>query len=148
MRVNLREISEAARADAGKPLWDGAGDLKDYEPFHNRILAATYVPPPRVFKGPNGEDIQFHESDRKLDEHRFQGKVGLVLKVGPLAFKDDSTAKFGGITVKPGDWIIFHHNNAYELYIRDRRKSNDGMSCWLVQDVFVEGRVSDPSLIY
>lgn len=148
MKVNLREIAEAAAFDPAKPLWDAAGDLSDYEVFHNLVLVATYIEPPKVLKGPNGEDIIFHKTDRGLAEDRFQGKVGLVLKVGPTAFQDDGIAKFGGVEAKIGDWVIYRPSDGTELFIRDRRKSNEGLPCRLIEDVFVRGRTKDPSLIY
>lgn len=148
MRVNLRALAEAATYDPAKPLLDAAGDLSDYEVFHNLVLVATYVPPPKVFKGPNGEDIPFHEADNSLSEHRFQGKVGLVLAFGPNAFEDDGVAKFGGTIISKGDWVIYRGTDGFEFFIRDRRKINEGLSCRLIEDVFVRGRVSDPSLIY
>lgn len=148
MRVNLRALAEAATHDPAKPLLEAAGDLSDYEIFHNLVLVATYVPPPKVFKGPKGEDIEFHESDKSLLEHRFQGKVGLVLKIGPTAFVDDGATKFGEMFVERGDWVVYRVTDGFEMYIRDRRKINEGLSCRLIEDVFVRGRVSDPSLIY
>ena len=148
MKVDLRRLAEAAAHDPAKPLWDAAGDLSDYEVFHNLVLVATYVPPPRVLKGPHGESIILHQTDNAMAEDRFQGKIGLVLKAGPMAFQDDSVAKFGGITVSVGDWVIYRPSDGHELFIRDRSKSNEGLSCRLIEDTFVRGRVKDPSLIY
>lgn len=148
MKVDLRRLAEAAAFDPAKPLLEAAGDLSDYEVFHNLVLVATYIPPPKVLKGPNGEDIIFHQTDRGLAEDRFQGKIGLVLKCGPLAFEDDGAAKFGGVAVQPGDWVIYRPSDGHELFIRDRSKTNEGLSCRLIEDTFVRGRVTDPSLIY
>lgn len=148
MRVNLRELAEAASHDPAKPLREAAGNLQDYEVFHNLVLVATYIPPPKMMKGPNGENIEFHEPDNAMSENRFQGKVGLVMKVGPTAFQDDSVAKFGGVMIRPGDWVMYRPSDGHELFIRDRRKFNDGLSCRLIEDVFIRGRVTDPSLIY
>src|SRR5271170_2423267 len=105
MRVNLRALAEAATHDPAKPLLEAAGDLSDYEILHNLVLVATYVPPPKIFKGPDGEEKPFYESDKSLQEHRFQGKVGLVLKIGPTAFVDDGATKFGGTAIERGDWV-------------------------------------------
>jgi len=140
MRVNLREIAEVAGHDPKRPLLDAAGDLSDYEVCHNLILVATYIAPEKV-----GSIIM---PDRKIDEDRFQGKVGLVLKVGPLSFEDDGSHTYGGITVKPGDWVMYRPSDAMEVFIRDRRRINDGLSCRLIEDVFIKMKVSDPSLIY
>jgi len=148
MKVNLRALAEAAAFDPAKPLWDAAGDLSDYDIFHNLVLVATYIPPPKTFKGPNGEDIPFHSTDKTLAEDRFQGKVGLVLRVGPIAFQDDGAAKFGGVTIKPGDWVMYRPSDGTELFIRDRRKINEGLSCRLIEDTFIRGRTKDPALIY
>lgn len=148
MRVNLRQLAEAAAHNPAEPLLAAAGDLSDYEVFHNLILVATYVAPPRVLKGPKGEDITLHMADNTMAEDRFQGKVGLVLKVGPTSFHDDTVAKFGGVSVKPGDWVVYRPSDGHELFIRDRRKTNEGLSCRLIEDVFIRGRVSDPSLVY
>jgi hypothetical protein len=148
MRTNLRALAEAARRDPAEPLLAAAGDLSDYEVFHNLVLVATYIPPPRMIDGPNGTKVEFYTSDRNLDEERFQGKCGLVLKWGPTAFKDDGVAKFGGTHLKAGEWVWFRPTDGFECFIRDRSKSNEGLSCRLIEDVFVRGRVSDPSLIY
>ncbi len=148
MRVNLRELADAASDNPAAPLLAAAGDLSDYEVFHNLVLVATYIPPPKMMKGPNGELIPFHEPDNTQAENRFQGKVGLVLAFGPNAFLDDNVAKFGGKDIRKGDWVMYRPSDGHELFIRDRRKFNEGLSCRLIEDVFIRGRVADPSLIY
>jgi co-chaperonin GroES (HSP10) len=123
-------------------LFDAAGPLTDYEVFHNSVLVATYIPPERTKGG-------IILSDRSLAESRYQGKVFLVLKIGPLAFKDDSAAKFGGITIEVGDWVVFRPSDGSEMFIKDHTgTSNDGLSCRWIEDVLIKGRVRDPSLIY
>ena len=148
MRVDLRSLAAAAAHDPAQALLEAAGDLSDYEVFHNLVLVATYIPPNKTFKGPDGELIEFHRPDSALAEERFQGKAGLVLKVGPCAFQDDGSVKFGGLSAVRGDWVLYRPSDGFELFIRDRRSSNEGLSCRLIEDVFVRGRVSDPSLIY
>lgn len=140
MRTNLRALAEAAAHNPAKSLLEAAGDLTDYEIFHNLVLVATYIAPEKVGS--------LYMPDRRIDEDRFQGKIGLVLKVGPTAFVDDGAAKFGGLTVDHGDWVVYRPTDGFEVFIRDRRKTNEGLSCRLIEDVFVRGRVSDPSLIY
>ena len=147
MRANLREIAQAASYDPSKALLDAAGDLSSYEVFHNYVLVATYVAPDRIMQG--FEAIGgLIKTDRNVDEDRFQGKIGLVLKVGPLAFKEDSRTKFGGVSVEVGDWVMYRPSDGMELFIKDRRSANDGLPCRLIEDVFIKGAVSDPSLIY
>ena len=107
MRANLRDLAEAAAHDPAQAIWDAVGDLGDYEPFHNRLLCATYVPPNKVITRDDGVKVEIHRADRSLMEERFQGKAALVLKMGPQAFREDATTDFGGIVVKPGEWVIF-----------------------------------------
>ena len=141
MRVNLRSIAQAANSDPRKALLDSAGPLTDYEVFHNLVLVATYVPPEKI-----GSIIM---PDKSMMEARFQGKMGLVLKCGPLAFKDDAAAQFGGITVEPGDWVLYRPSDGIELFIKDHMGlANDGLACRLLEDSLIKGRVTDPSLIY
>ncbi len=140
MRVNLRDIATRATHSPSEPLLDAAGDLDDYEVFHNLVLVATYIAPEKI-----GSIIM---PDRKIDEDRFQGKIGLVLKVGPCAFVDDARGKYGGVFVEPGDWVIYRPSDGHELFIRDRRTLNDGLSCRLIEDVFIKGRISRPDLVY
>lgn len=140
MRASLREIAQAASFDPKKALLDAAGDLSDYDVFHNLVLVATYVAPEKI-----GSIIM---PDRSIAEGRFQGKVGLVLKVGPLAFVDDNIAKFGGVTLKAGEWVIYRPSDGIEHFIHDRRTVNDGLPCRLIEDSLIKGRVVVPSMIY
>lgn len=142
MRANLESIARAANRDTRKTLLDMAGPLTDYEIFHNLVLVATYVEP-EVTAG--GVIIP----QKTIDENRFQGKIGLVLKCGPMAFVDDGAVKFGKIDVKYGDWVMYRPSDGIELFIKDRTgTSNDGISCRLIEDALIKGRVSDPALIY
>lgn len=141
MRANLRDIAAAANHDPKQALLDAAGDLSDYQVFHNLVLVATYVQPEKTKGG-------ILLPDGSLEEDRFQGKIGLVLKKGPLAFKDDSVAKFGGVDVEPGDWVMYRPSDGIECFIRDRRHINNGLPCRLIEDSLIKGTVTDPSLIY
>lgn len=141
MRVDLRTIAQAASIDPMSALLERAGPLTDYEIFHNLILVATYIPSEMI-----GSIIR---PDRNLAESRFQGKVGLVLKCGPLAFKDDAQARFGDITVGCGDWVLYRPSDGIELFIKDHKGAvNDGLSCRLIEDTLIKARVTDPSLVY
>ena len=147
MRINLREIAEAASYDPKAALMDRAGNLDNYEIGHNLVLVATYVAPDRIIKG--FESIGgLVRTDRDVDEDRFQGKVALVLKCGPQAFLDIGKVTFSGFDAKPGDWIIYRPSDAMEIFISNPNKDNEGISCRLIEDVFIKMKVSDPSLVY
>lgn len=138
MRAKLRELAQ--QADPKKALLDSVGDIAGIEVFHNLVLVATYIEPEKTAGG-------IIKPDRTLAENRFQGKCALVLKVGPLAFQDDSVAKFGGVTVSPGDWVIVRPSDGYELYSVDESGSA-GTSCRLFEDSHIKGRTDNPAAVY
>lgn len=120
--------------DPGEALRQMVGDLDGIELFHNQILVAIYKRPERTAGG-----IILTDTARKEDE--FQGKVGLVLKKGPLAFIDDAAVKFAGQDVTPGDWITFRASDGWALNI-------NGVPCRMVEDSHIKLRVASPDQVY
>ena len=141
MRANLREIAKAAAFDPKEALLEAIADLDEFDVFHNLILLATYIAPEKTSGG-------IIMPDRSILEGRFQGKIGLVLKLGPLAFQDDAIAKFGGVIVSPGDWAIYNPSDAGELFLRHRTERGQGVPCRLIEDSLIKGRVADPAFVY
>ncbi len=149
MRANLRAIAETANHDPREALLRSAGPLTDYEVFHNLVLVATYIRPPLMMKDVHGKPVEFHYTDKTLAEDRFQGKIGLVLKVGPTAFTDGGGKWYGGVVVEPGDWVMYRPSDGIELFIKDHAgQTNDGLPCRLLSDDVILGRVTGPALIY
>lgn len=141
MHVPLRQIAQAAQHDPKKALLDAAGDMSGFEPFHNQVLVATYIEPEMTAGG-------IIKPDRTLAENRFQGKAALVLKVGPLAFKEQPPHyTFGGVTIKAGDWVVVRPADGFEMF-KGKAGDRDGASVRLFQDVNILARVADPSTIY
>jgi co-chaperonin GroES (HSP10) len=138
-RAKLREIAEAAQLDPKQALLNSLGDISQIEIFHNQVLVATYIAPEKTKGG-------IIRPDRSIMEDRFQSKIGLVIKVGPLAFKDDTLAQFGGVTIQEGDWVIAYPSDGRELFSVDA--SDGGTSCRLFADTLIKGRVPDPSIIW
>jgi len=141
MRAKLREVAEAASFDPKAALLDSLGGRQDgIEMFHANVLVATYIEPDRT---PGG----ILKADRTLAENRFQGKGALVLKLGPLAFKDDSIAKFGGVNLKEGEWVMVRPSDGLELFAVDST-GRAGTSCRVFKDVDIIARLADPALVY
>jgi hypothetical protein len=69
-----------------------------------QVLLAMYKRPERKDLG-GGKFLHIPEQAR--DEDVYQGKVGLVLALGPLAYVDDKFRRFGGPWVRPGDWLLY-----------------------------------------
>ncbi len=140
VRPMLREIAQRSAHEPKKALLDAVGDMSGIEVFHNLVLIATYIEPEKTAGG-------IIKPDRTLAENRFQGKAGLVLKKGPLAFKDDGVCKFGGVELQEGDWVVVKPSDGTELFKVDATGSS-GTSCRLFEDTHIKGRLADPALIY
>lgn len=108
--------------------------LDEITMFHNKMLVGVYIQP-GVTKG--GIIL----TDDTLNEDKWQGKVGLVLKKGPIAFKDDARNNFNGQNVEIGDWIVFRVNDTSPIQI-------NGVHCRLVEDIYVIGAISTPEIIW
>lgn len=140
VRAKLREIAQQAAFDPKKALLDAVGDISGIEVFHNLVLVATYIEPEKTAGG-------IIKPDRTLAENRFQGKAALVLKKGPLAFKDDGVVKFGGADIHEGDWVVVRPSDGMEFFKRELGTS-EGTSCRLFEDTHIKARVTDPELVW
>lgn len=132
----LRSVKKAV-ADSVDPAteWlEKVGDITGIDVFLNMVLVVTYIRP-KISKG------GIHLADTTLKEDEYQGKVGLVLKKGPLAYVDDKVEKFAGCNVNPGDWVVYHALDGWQLKI-------NGVHCRMLQDVHIKSRVKDPSIVY
>ncbi len=98
--IKLREIAEQSGSDPKGALLRAVGDYSGFEPMQGLVLVATYIPPEKTKGG-------IYRPDRSLAEDRYQGKVGLVLTMGPVAFQDYGVTKFAGTTAKAGEWVMY-----------------------------------------
>lgn len=110
------------------------GDISGLEIFHNLVLVGTYIRPERTKSG-------LYMPDQSRDEDKWQGKVGLVLALGPLAFVDDERVSFAGVTVKEGDWITYRASDGWQLTI-------NSWHCRMLEDSHIRGRLSSPDLVW
>lgn len=110
------------------------------EYYHNYIVTATYYLPAFEYL-PNGQ--KFHRPQTSQDEALWQGKVGLVIKKGPLAFVDcpQLGVFFAGQNIDIGDWVQYdiHDPRAFTI---------NRVHCRLLKDVHVIARLKDPRLVY
>lgn len=109
------------------------GSLAGIDVMYNMVLLAAYVRPSRT----KGGIIRPGEN---IEEDIWQGKVGLVLKLGPDAFRDDDEVSFSGQTANLGEWVVFKVGDAWQLTIND-------WPCRLVRDSAIRLKVADPSIV-
>jgi hypothetical protein len=96
-----------------------------------------------------GNIILPNTANTTAHEDRFQGKVGLVMKTGPIAFQEDDNHKFGDIIPKVGDWVLVNVSETYsfDLPVYDSSRTIPGSPAGerrarIVADVYVKAIVS------
>src|SRR6266567_1406277 len=136
--IKLREIAEQSGSDPKGALLRAVGDYSGFKPLLGLVLVATYISPEKTKGG-------IIRPDRTLAEDRYQGKVGLVLKTGPMAFHDYGVTKFAGVTAQPGDWVMYRASDGFELFFVDDN-GRDGTPCRIIEDVLIMAKIDDPSL--
>lgn len=114
----------------------GIGGIDGFNVFGNEILVAIYMRPNVTTGG-------IILTDKSRDEDQWQGKVGIVIKKGALAFVNDerSGVDFKGQNVEPGDLIVYRVSDGFPIDV-------NGIHCRLLQDTEVRMTVADPSIIY
>ena len=122
------------KVDPKKDLLDKIGDISKFEIFSNQILVAVYIRPEKTKGG-------IYLTDNNRAEDKYQGKVGLVLKMGPSAFVDDTQNWFKDITVGQDDWIVFRPSDGWSLEI-------NGVLCRILDDTSVRGKVDRPDRVW
>jgi hypothetical protein len=120
-------------------LKDARVDLDGIRIEHNNILVACYIGSEKIA----GTSLLRTQNQVKEDE--YQGKVGLVLKVGPGAYLDDDRTKFHGMTIAPGDWVLTMPTAGWQLKLGGMF---GGVLCKIVQDTSVKAKVSDPDGVF
>lgn len=125
------QLSQAT--DPKAAIKKAVGDLSGLEVMFNQVLVATYFRPEKTSGG-------IIRPTSNVEEDRFQGKVGLVIKVGPTAFKDDEI-DYAGQTVEVGDWVAYRVGDGWEMTL-------NGTPCRLISDLNIRLKVSDPELIF
>lgn len=120
--------------DPKELLMDALGSLNDIEIFNNKVLVAVYVRPEKTKSG-------IYIPDANRDEDKIQGKVGLVIKMGPEAFDDPNGNWFNGIKVNVNDWVIFRPSDGWSITINN-------VICRILDDTNIRGRIQFPDQVW
>lgn len=120
--------------DPKQQILDALGDLSQIELFNNQVLCAVYIRPSRTKSG-------IYLSDKTVDEDRFQGKVGLLVGMGPSAFQDDSGQWFDRATFSLHDWLVFRPSDGWNITI-------NGVLCRILSDTQIKMRISAPDVAW
>jgi co-chaperonin GroES (HSP10) len=128
--------------DPKQAILDKVGDLSNVDIFGSDVLVALYIPPEKTKSG-----IILADSTR--EESRWQGKVGLILKLGSTAYVDDDGNKFRDIDV--GDWVVFRPSDGWPFQLntmKSRISRESIVDCRVVTDINIRCRVANPDVVY
>ena len=137
--MNITQLSYIPNTEDPKEvILKKLGNALDKFPdiYGSRVLVATAPSPDR--KG------LILVTDKFMDEGRWQGKVGLILKLGVNAFEYDPkypSYKWEGPKPQVGDWVYFNPSDAKERGV-------GGISCRMIWDSDIEGNVTNIEAIY
>ncbi len=122
-------------ADPKEAILSKIGEIKDEDAVLSgaQVLVATYFHPEKTKGG-------LYLTAKSREEDKFQGKCGLVIKRGPLAFVETDKIKFGGYEAKVGDWVFYRPMDGYALSVR-------GNHCRVLDDVEIKGTIGHPDII-
>jgi hypothetical protein len=133
-------------------LADLAPKLADIRVLRNRVLVCTYVEAEITAGG-------ILKPQSRIDESKYQGKVGLVLKIGPIAFEFDEIAEEAehrDTTVDEvrgehgipnvGDWVFFRASDTWDCGFAV--EPGKGVHCRFINDDSIVGVIDDPSSIW
>lgn len=120
--------------DPKKALLKELGDLSECPIFHNQVLLAIYIRPEKTKSG-------IILTDKYRDEDKFQSKVGLVVKMGDLAFDDPKGAWFKGVEVDLHEWVIYRPSDGWSI-------NYNGVNCRMLEDINIRGKVPNPDMVW
>ena len=125
----LAQLSQAANPKLA--LISAVGDLTREEVLSDLVLVATYIRPEKTAGG-------IIRPIDNIKEDELQGKVGLILKMGPQAteYTDDTPA-----TCQVGDWVVYDIKAGWAVTINE-------VACRLVPYARLRMRISSPDVVF
>lgn len=147
MPVTAIKQRENARPDPKKVILDKLETLPGFEVSGNELLVAIYQ---RDEVSPGGIVM----TAKTLREDIYQGKVGLIVKIGVnfnWKWTDPFTGETGGIPVSLYDWIVFRASDTWpvEVNIRDGIFDKDSfVVCRLVQPRHIRMKIDSPDSVW
>lgn len=141
----MRAIQIAHAEDPATKLQREIGDISWFKLFGPKLLVATYDPAAgnTDVRTKGGIILAQGGEASTLAEYRWQGKIGLVMAVGPLAFRDSGDGRFifDGMKAEVGDWICYRASDGLQMMI-------DAHHFRVLDDVHVIGVIPQPDRVY
>lgn len=104
--TGTKTVGEVHANDPRDELLKTIGQIADHVQVLNaKVLVAIYMRPEKTAGG-------IIRPGTNREEDNYQGKIGLILKAGPLAFEDDDNHKWA-IKPKVGDWVQYRVGDTF-----------------------------------
>lgn len=110
------------------------GDLSKVDVFSDLVLVATFIRSEKTAGG-------IIRPREVVQEDEFQGKTGLVLKSGPLAYMDWEDDAARGGNAKQHTWVVFAIKDGWPVQV-------NGVACRFIPYDKLRARVADPTLVF
>jgi len=135
--------------DPSDKIFTKAADLSEYEVFNSQVLVGVYVRPEKSKGG-------IITITKTRDEDKYQGKVGIILKMGPNAFRDPNGVWFSGSRFAVGNWVVFRASDGWAITLPlapgvspdDTDIDGKGFLCRLMDDTAIRMRIRHPDAVY
>ena len=138
--VNDAIVAETPTASA-KPtdprivdILRSVGDLSDVTVLGDYVLVATYVRPAVTKSG-------IFIPGEAQREDIYQGKTGLVIKVGETAFKYRGAFKYEGRAAQVGEWVSYRVSDGWSMKL-------NGVDCRMIDCNDLRMILPSPEALY
>ena|ERR1700704_2042801 len=147
MSAEIKSKQNDPSAQLKRDVLAKIGDVSGFEIAQNEILLAIYQRPETT----SGGIIQVAQT---LKEDIYQGKVGLVVKIGEhcqFDRPDPYTNIVTGIPISLHDWVVVRPSDTWALDINmhsETLSKKDFVACRLVKDKDIRAKIPHPGVIF
>lgn len=133
--------------DEKQQILDRLGDLSTFEIPDNSLLLAIYQRPEKTQGG-------IILTSNTLKEDIYQGKVGLVVKIGAACsfdFNDAYADTIFNLDVKLHDWVVVRPSDTWALDLNlnpEVIEKKDFVACRLTKPRHIRARIQNPLSVW
>lgn len=147
MSAVLKSKQNDPSAQLKRDILAKIGDVSEFEIAQNEVLLAIYQRPELTAGG-------IALVSQTLKEDIYQGKVGLVVKIGEhcqFDRVDPYTNIKTGIPISLHDWVVVRPSDTWALDVNmksDTLSKKDYVACRLVHDKDIRAKIPHPGVIW
>jgi hypothetical protein len=133
--------------DEKEAILSKLGDLSAVQIAQNEVLVAIYIRPEKSAGG-------ILLTDRTRKEDNYQGKVGLVVKIGSacrFVRTDPDTGVTYGVPIDLYDWVVTRPSDTWPMDVNGGEDTSDPKAftnCRLVFDDQIRMKIPNPGMIW